>query len=306
MYDEVLTEAAAEADLQLRANLETRAPYMAEVVDDWLDEAFAGAGLAEIFTRSDAFPMLLVPWWVDGSVGSQDRWLHRMLTYSTMNGYLYIRLIDNLMDGDAAGRVDLLPALGFFQHEFIEPYRSLFPARHPFWRDFRDIWLETADLTMQDAALEDVTRLAFEEISSRKTGAAKIPVAAVCHFRRRLHLEPRWNGFIDAFGRWHQMHNDIFGWRKDVEHHNATFFLSEGRRRRPDGGLAGWMIEEGFSWGVEELRRSMAELRRIATALGSEDALDYLERRHEEVTEYAAQVTADLEALLGLSSALQR
>lgn len=302
MYDDALIEVATEADVQLRANLERRAPYMAGVVGDWLGSLFGGSGLAEVFTRIDAFPMLLIPWWVDAEIGEHDPRLHRMLSYSSMSGYLFIRLIDNLMDGDAPGDADLLPALGFFHLEFIEPYRRLFPPEHPFWEDLDRIWLDTAEATMQDAALEEVTRSAFLKISSRKTGAAKIPVAAVCHIRRQLHVQPRWNGFVDAFGRWHQMHNDIFSWRKDAQHGASTYFLSEGKRRRSDDGLAGWVIEEGFSWGVEELYRSMADVRRVAHALESDAALAYLGEREADLAERATQVKADLSALLGLST----
>jgi hypothetical protein len=300
MYDETLIEVAAEADEQLRAKLSAEVPIMAQSVERWLDEVFGGAGLAEVFTRIDAFPMLLIPWWADGSIGERNRQLHRRLTYSTMNGYLYIRLIDNLMDREAPAHVDLLPALSFFHLEFVEPYRRLFPPAHRFWSDFRSIWLQAAEVTMQDGALADVDRTAFERISSRKTGAAKIPVAAVCHYRGRPHLQPRWNGLVEALGRWHQMHNDIFGWRKDLSHDRATFFLSEGRRRRPDTDLEPWLIAEGFSWGMEELAQAMVDLKRIATNLDAVDLYAYLDARDLEVRSRADQIERDLRAVLGL------
>lgn len=279
MYDEALIEIAVEADMQLRANLTHEAPFIAREVDAWLDEMFGGLGLAEIFTRSDAFPMLLIPWWVDGSIGERDRRLHRALTYSTMNGYLYIRLVDNLMDRDAAGEVSLLPALSFFHFEFVEPYRRLFEPGDRFWSDLRTTWLATADVTMNDAQLADIDKITFERVSARKTGAAKIPVAAVSHYRRRLHRQPEWNDFTDAFGRWHQMHNDIFSWRKDADHQAATYFLSEGRRRRPNAAIDAWVVDEGFSWGMDELDRFMTDLRRIAGVLKAEEALAYLDER---------------------------
>ena len=299
MYDETLIEVATEAEGQLRANLADGAPFIAQAVERWLGDLFAGAGPAEVFTRSDAFPMLLVPWWVDGSIGERNRQLHRRLTYSTMNGYLYIRLIDNLMDADAPADPGLLPALSFFHLEFVEPYRRLFPPAHRFWSDFRSIWLETAEVTMQDAALTEVDRETFERISSRKTGAAGIPVAAVCHYRGRLHLQPRWDGLVKALGRWHQMHNDIFGWRKDLAHDSATYFLSEGRRQRADGEIESWLIEEGFSWGMEELARMMFDLKRIATNLDADDVHAYLEARDFEVRSKAEQIEQDLDAVLG-------
>ena len=305
MYDETLIEIAAEADDQLRSNLARDAPFMARAVERWLTELFGGLSLSEVFTRSDAFPMLLIPWWQDGSIGEPNRQLHRRMTYSTMSGYLYIRLIDNLMDADAPADADLLPALSFFHLEFVEPYRRTFPPGHRFWSDFRSIWLETAEATMQDAALAEIDRSDFERFSARKTGAARIPVAAVCHYHDRLHHQPPWNGLVDAFGRWHQMHNDIFGWRKDLANRSVTYFLSEGRRRRGEEELESWLIDEGFSWGIGELTRTMFDLKRIATNLQADSVYAYLEARDVEVRSLAEQIEQDLETVLGLRKALR-
>ena len=304
MYDEALIELAAEADLQLRSNLAYHAPFLARSVDSWLEDMFGAASLAEVFTRTEAFPTLLIPWWLDGSIGERDRSLHRALTYSTMNGYLYIRLIDNLMDQDAPGDVNLLPALSFFHLEFIDPYRRLFGPGHRFWADLRSVWLETADVTLHDATLREIDRSTFERVSARKTGAAKIPVAAVCHYRRRLHLQPRWNDFADAFGRWHQMHNDIFSWRKDAAHGATTFLLSEGRRQLADGTIEDWFIDAGFDWGIEQLNAYMSDLKRIADTLESQEALAYLGDRENSLTAQVADVETGLAVLAGARNAL--
>jgi len=303
MYDDTLIEVAAEADMQLRSNLADRAPFVARAVDAWLVDMFGQASLSEVFTRSEAFPTLLIPWWLDGSLGERHRRFHRDLAYSTMNGYLYIRLIDNLMDRDAPGDVTLLPALSFFHLEFLEPYRRLFGPGHRFWADLRTIWLETADVTLHDASLGDVDRSTFERVSARKTGAAKIPLAAVCHYRGQLHQLSRWNEFVDGFGRWHQMHNDLFSWRKDLEHGAATYFLSEGRRRS-DGAIEDWFIETGFDWGTGQLNEYMAELRRTAGTLAAPEPLEYLDDRQQSLDRQVAEVARGLAVVAGVRQAL--
>ncbi len=304
MYDEALIELTAEADHQLRANLTAQVPVVAGAVDSWLQDMFGEASLAEVFTRIDAFPTLLLPWWLDGAIGDQDRRLHRALAYSTMSGYLYIRLIDNLMDRDAPADAGLLPALSFFYLEFLDPYRRLFGPGHGFWADLRSIWLETADVTMHDATLREIDRSTFEQVSARKTGAAKIPVAAICHYRERLHVQPRWGEFVDAFGRWHQMQNDIFSWRKDAEHGAVTYFLSEGRRRHPEGSVEDWVVDTGFDWGIGELRPYMFELKRIANTLEPSGPLAYLEAREEDLAERVGEVESALAELTRVRGAL--
>lgn len=302
MYDDTLIEVAAEADMQLRSNLADRAPFVARAVDAWLVDMFGQASLSEVFTRSEAFPTLLIPWWLDGSLGERHRSLHRDLSYSTMNGYLYIRLIDNLMDRDAPGDVTLLPALSFFHLEFLESYRRLFGPAHGFWADLRSVWLETADVTLHDASLGDVDRSTFERVSARKTGAAKIPLAAVCHYRGQLHHLSRWNEFVDAFGRWHQMHNDLFSWRKDMEHGAATYFLSEGRRQQEDT-IEKWFIDAGFDWGIDRLSEYMAELRRTAGTLAPRGPLRYLDDRQQLLDEQVTEVKSGLAAVAGVREA---
>ncbi len=206
------------------------------------------------------------------------------------------------MDGDAPGAPELLPALGFFHLEFIEPYLTLFPSDHRFWRDLRTVWLETADVTVHDAQLVDVDREAFEQVSARKTGAAIIPVAAVLHYLGKAESRLLWDEFVQALGRWHQMHNDIFGWRKDLAHGAATFFLSEGRRRRPDG-VEAWIVDGGFAWGMDELARSMAELKRLALSLDADEAVRYLDERDEAVRTRATEIERDLDLVLRLHGA---
>lgn len=305
MYDEALVEVTVEAEAQLRDALVARAPALHGAVEDWLAEVFGGSTISDAFTRQDAFPMLLMPWWVDGSFGVEERNLHRLLTYSTLNGYLYIRLIDNLMDGDGPADTSLLPALGFFHLEFLGPYRRLFPSGHPFWEDLRSIWIDTAEVTFEDAGLDAVDLETFERVCARKTGAVRIPIAAVCYYRESPDARVRWDDLAVAMGRWHQMHNDIFGWRKDLANDASTYFLSEGRRRRPDA-VEAWIVEDGFAWGMTELARIMREVKGIAADLDANEALWFLEERHESVAAQAEGIQRDVDAILGWRDAVSR
>lgn len=148
-----------------------------------------------------------------------------------------------------------------------------------------------------------VDREAFERTSSRKTGAVRIPIAAVCHYREHEPLRQGWDELAEAIGRWHQFHNDVFGWRKDLAHGSMTYFLSEGQRRRPDA-VEAWVVEEGFGWAMTELNEMMRQVKGIATALDANEVLWYLDERHENVTAYADAIQRDLGVVLGLSSAV--
>jgi hypothetical protein len=293
MYEETLVEVTVEAEAHLRDALAQRAPTLFETVDDWLGRLFDGASIADTITRPDAFPMVLIPWWVDGAVGTRDRRLHRLLASSTMSVYLGVRLIDDLTAADGPGDPRLLPALGLFHLESLEPYRRLFPSGHPFWADLQSIWVETAEGMFEDATLDEIDREAFERVAARKSGAIRIPIAAVCHYRARPDERGRWDQFAAVFGRWHRLHNDILGWRDDLSRDATTYFLSEGRRQRPDA-VEAWVVEEGFTWGLGELAQLMRELKSIAAALDANETLWYLEERDENVRARAEAIQRDL------------
>ena len=268
---------------------------------------FGTAEIGDLFSRADAFPVMLFPWWLAASIRDPDPTFHRDASTSTISGYLYIRLVDNLMDGDAPADVGLLPALGFFHSKFTEPYHRHFSAGHPFWTDFLELWVEAADVTMQDHALQDIDRNTFERISARKTGATKIPVAAVAHSLKRTDLLPDWYRLVDVFGCWHQMLNDVFGWPRDLRHGATTYFLSEASRRTASvETVATWFAREGLVWAISELDRWMDELREIADELGSPDLHRFLDMRRALLDEQVAKVHRGFHALEDLGQLVGR
>ncbi len=301
-YDPQLSRLIAAALTRLQGQMAQTAPFMAGEVSAWLKH-LAGAGQPEdYFKHPLAFPALLLPWWLEQSLTDSPTHLFQAdLAYSTINGYYAIRLIDNLMDGHATVELKLLPALHFFQTEFQAAYRPYFAADHPFWAYFSAIWFHSAEVTMRDASLVALNLAEFEQVAAHKVCAAKIPLAAVGYYHHRPdRLEP-WAALVDLLGCWHQFFNDLFDWQRDDRRQTATYFLSEaGRRRSADESVAGWVIREGFEWGLNQLQGWMSALKEQAAPLNSPPLLAYLQTREAMLHQRAAEVRPGLRSLARL------
>ena len=273
MYPHQLSQIITQAIVRLQTDLHQAAPVMAAQVVPWLESLAGSARPEDYFKHPLAFPALLLPWWVEQSLGpSPDLALQADLAYSTINGYYYIRLIDNLMDGHATVERELLPALNFFHTQFQSTYLPHFPADHPFWPDFTAIWLRSGEAAMEDAALATIDEVAFTRVAAQKVCAAKIPVAAICYRRHRPDLIAPWTEAVDLLGGWHQFLNDLFDWHKDLARQTTTYFLSEAERRRhADELVVSWVAREGFAWGIDQAQGWMSRLKSQAEALNSPD-----------------------------------
>ncbi len=205
----IASDLARRAEARLWAEMESLAPSSTLRVRAWISRLYGEAPLAELFTRPSAFPVLPLPWWVEESVAEPNQKGQDELALSSMAGYLYIRLIDNVMDADAPADRRLLPMLGFFSTLYTRPYQVWFLRPHPFWDHFDRIWVGTADRTIQDAELSRVDQATFLTVSGRKTDAAKIPVVAALRLHDRLDRLDPWESFVEGFGRWHQLLNDL-------------------------------------------------------------------------------------------------
>jgi hypothetical protein len=189
-------------------------------------------------------------------------------------------MIDNLMDGHATGELGLLPALSFFHTQFQGAYQRHFHSDHAFWALFEQTWFRSAEATMVDASLADLNWEQFTRVAARKTCAAVIPVAAVCHRYERQDLIGPWSRFLDLFGRWHQMWNDLFTWRRDLRNGTQTYLLSEALRRRSEAQpVDDWVVWEGLEWGIDLLQVWMDDLLAEACHLNSQDLAGYLDQR---------------------------
>lgn len=258
----------------LSGDARRRAPTLARELDRWAAKVL-GPRPEAAFTTLDSYPLVHLPVWAAPDLTPA---VLALLVRSTISGYLYVRLVDNAFDADTDGtELRLLPAAAYLHTEFQLPYQRLYPFDHPFWSTFTRAWTRAAEATLADRQLgsPDVDR--FELAAARKTTSAIIPVAAALYAGGKPRRLTAWGRFVDAFGRWHQLENDFFGWRKDQRHDNPNLVLGEARRRGADPD--GWFLDEGFEWGAALLSRYAAEAAACAGSLGSPELVAYLELR---------------------------
>jgi hypothetical protein len=299
VYSETINQLIHTAVEQILDEMCQDGPYMAQQAEAWFHDLAGTDHPADYFQHPLAFPMLLLPWWMEQTIHARpDVDFQADLIYSSINGYYFIRMIDNVMDGHGTVEHKLLPMLGFFHTEFHAAYHAYFAGGHPFWAHFKAIGIQSAESALRDAALTDIDQHKFKTIAGRKVSGGKIPLAAVAYRYDCPHLFQTWQPFYDKLGCWHQMYNDLFGWLKDLNHHTPSYFLSEGRRRKePDQSLAAWVIHGGFAWGVELLESWLNELRQVAEELHSRELLAYLSERQSVLQNQSTEVTGAFHSL---------
>lgn len=281
MYTPVLTNIVELACGQLQVKAQNAGSVIGTHITQWMKAVSGTNQIEKAFMSPGSFPMLLLPWLAELTLQAEpDINFQADLVYSTVSGYYYIRLVDNVMDGHENGELHLLPMLNFFHSQFQSPYQRYFNHNHPFWDYFHQIWLHSAEVTLQDSMLDDIDLEDFMKISAQKTCAAKIPVAAVfLHYRKPDRFD-NWDQFVNLFGCWHQMWNDIYDWIRDTRLETHTYFLSEGNHRKQAGEpLVDWVIREGFDWGMNKLDEWMSQLKELVFLLGGSQLGEYLQER---------------------------
>ncbi len=298
-YDPALRALIAGAFSRLEDRLRVATPALATPTLTWTRVLAGGKSPDEYFTHRLAFPMLLLPWWLEEVIhGEHDDAFQSDVIYAAVTGYYFVRMIDDLMDRDRQIPAVVLPALVFFHTELARTCQAHFGADDPFWVDFESVSFASADTAALDAELHAIDRQTFMAISSRKVVGAKMPLAAVCARYRRRDLLPAWSELIDLLGRWHQMLNDLLGWSRDLADGRATYFLSEAaRRKRPDEPVEAWIVREGLTWGVAELEAWLRPLHAATDRLGHRPLRDYIETRHRDARERWTRVLPALREL---------
>jgi hypothetical protein len=290
---------------RLRRRLRTGAPVLSVPALAWTRTLSGGSPPETYFTHPEAFPMLLLPWWLEEAIrGTADSRFQSELVYSTMSGYYFVRMIDDLMDGERPPKAEVLPALFVFHTEFFRTYQNVFGPSDAFWDALTASWLASAEMASRDAIKGAATRAEFIETSARKIVAARIPLAAVCHRHGRTDLLEPWCRFVDTFGGWHQMLNDISGWQNDLEHGRQTYFLSRAPARAP-AIVGAWFVTDGLAAGFAELEALMDDCIVAASDLGSPRLLAYLASRRNGLVAQRDEMMRTMEPLLRLASALR-
>jgi hypothetical protein len=303
--DPQLDELTDQALTRLANELGQAAPALAAQVTGWLRQLAQAEQPAAYFKNPIGFPLLRLPWWLEKTLHPPKLAFQADIVYSSVNGYYYVRLLDNVMDGHATVERSLLPAAGFFHTQFQMVYQGYFDPAHPFWNFFKQVWFQSAEVTFRDAGLQEVSLDQFRALASQKVCAGKIPLAAVCHYYERLDRLDAWLKFIEAFGAWHQMWNDLFDWNKDLKYGACTYFLSEAERQRRAGeSIAAWVVRDGFEWGSATLQTWMANLKRLAGPLDSPDLLAYLAGREHRLWQQKAALADSLDHLTQLAAVM--
>lgn len=281
VYTQTIRQLIDQAVERMLSDIRQEAPHIAEQTERWVKRLAGTERPGDYFQHPLAFPMLLLPWWMEQTLRpAPDLDFQADLIYSSINGYYYIRMIDNVMDGHSTVERQLLPVSGLFHMHFHGVYHTYFAHGHPFWRLFRSICLQSAENAVRDAGLSQIDLPTFQEVAGKKVVGGKIPLAAISYRYDALYLFDRWQAFYDKLGCWHQMYNDLFGWLKDLRNQTPSYFLSEAERRKaPEQSPAEWVIHEGFSWGIEVLNRWLGDLRYLAAELNSPELVAYLHKR---------------------------
>jgi hypothetical protein len=257
-FDGLVRDSAA----RLLRRLNRTMPSAAALFRRWLLELLDGSPLSKLLLWRDRFPMLQLPLWVDASLARRPAFqLYRDLTYSTISGYLFIRLVDELMDANRPTDVRLLSGAGFLHWEFHQAYVEHVPSRSPFWARCRRLWYQSGEAIALESQLSSINRRIFTRIAEGKLGPALIPVIAICLSRRRPRAIQGWMTTVRHLSRFEQLLDDTLDFHEDLHRGAATYMLSTYRRRRRRGELpVSWYFRDGMPW---SFRRLFDELRRL-------------------------------------------
>jgi hypothetical protein len=287
---------------RLRAELMKSGTFLFERVWPWMTDLRGSLRPEDYYLNLRSAPILLLPWWLELSLtASPDEDFQTDLIYATINKYYFVRLVDDVMDGHDPDLV-ILPMLSVWAAQFQAAYSRHFPPDHSFWKYFHQTLQRTAAVTAQEATLRNIDLPAFLDFSAAKTCGATIAMMAVCCRRERLDVFPAWARFWEAFARWHQMHDDLFDWRRDLKGGIQTYLLSEGERRKAaEESVMEWLVREGFAWATELLGEWTRDMQEESSRLNSPAVEQYVELRATDLNRRMAGISAGLESLARLS-----
>jgi hypothetical protein len=306
--DALLRQILQRAADRFYANLNAALPRTAPLIAARLKRVPAGPRTVEVCLATQSFPAFSMPWWITPTEArGVDSEFQEDLCYSTLNGYYFVRLIDNVQDGDGPAELrQLLPAGGYFHAQFQSPYQRWFPAEHPFWVAFQGAWNEQAEAASVETELAEIDLPAFLSVSALKFGAAKGPLAAAAYRYGREGELDAWFGFVDRLGALSQLANDLFDWHHDSLAGINTYVQSEYRRRHTaDETIHHWIIREGFDLCAGQIRKWLGDLEAMALALQAPDATHWLEKRGALLEQEFSRARAALAALRELADALR-
>jgi hypothetical protein len=253
--------------------------------------------LTSMWLSAEGVPFAHLPFWVaPPEAATDDAEFLCDVTYSTINGFCFIRLLDDVADADRPDEVrKLLPACGVFHNRFQAAYVKYFPYGHKFWSLFDAAWNAQAEYSIIDAHLADIGSSEFTSVSARKTSAGIIPVvASALRYGVPEAIEP-WSEFVREVGALQQLTNDYLGCERDLKFGVNTYVLSEYRRGRSEPEtLRAWLARQGHAWACAELEDCTSRVGSVAKELGSLEALEWADQRAAALRKRLAEAGAKL------------
>ncbi len=264
--------------------IKDKAPLTEDHICEWLLSLGNYNRLHKYFLHPRGAPFFLLPWLLEETIEHQlDTEFQYSLIYSNINAYLFVRIIDNVMDQHYTNELQLLPITAIFHEQFQRSYFQYFTSESPFWQYFANHWAIQADTAAKETFIDIKTENDFINISSKKISGMKIPLAAVCYRYNKLDVLNQWEKFSDLFGLWHLFEEDFFDWFQDNQLNYNTFFLSQHKTTYPKMPVEEWYIDFGFDWGAKKLSGWMDELKKLAHKMNQKNnsIVRYLEMRDE-------------------------
>jgi hypothetical protein len=196
------------------------------------------------FSNPLAPPLLYLPIWLfDSLVQRQtlDPELRPALIQilaGTMQGYLYVRTQDDVLDEPARADCDLLLLGNVCCSGMTRAYGEVLgPRAALFWREYDRAMVDFSNMTLAEhhAVLSDTpyeTKL-FEQHAD-KVAFARIPMLAVATLASRLDLAPLVATLVHQLGIAYGLVNDVIGWPRDLRAGQRTYLLARAGLQRAD------------------------------------------------------------------------
>lgn len=305
-FPAALTELLEEALARLNRELRARLPLTADAGWEWIrEQSFTGSAsgaFRDLRAHIVLFPFLATR----SGWEAADLKFEADLIFSTINGYYYCRLLDDVMDGHGEGTKRLAPLLGFFHMNFQAPYAGWFAPQHPFHEEFRENWLAMADATCAGVELEAIDEDRFVRVASRKIAGIEVPLAAACFYHFGVSRVRQWSGMFRAFACFNEMQDAMFDWQQDLSPAEPTYLTSEAARRKgASESAAAWIVREGLEWADKTASGWMREAQTRAALLDSPELCAFLRFREEQAKVYWRRMEPRLAQLRALADLLE-
>lgn len=220
-------------------------PPLADLSARFLQTVAGASGThRHYFSNPLAPPLLYMPIWLfdslvqQGFLGAELRPALIQILAATMQGYVYVRTQDDVLDEPERADCALLLLGNANCSGMTRTYAEVLgPRASPFWTEYDRAIVDFSNLTLaeREAVLrDDPYEIEQFERHADKVAFARIPLLAVATIASRLDLVPMINTLVHQLGIAYGLVNDVVGWPRDVKAGQRTYLLARAGLRRTD------------------------------------------------------------------------